>query len=280
LRRRIAVSRLRARGDRPSRSLARAIDGLTDPGAAPLENVRTAEIERLRNELEGSSQKLEITDYGAGSPCELPSSEAMMEGRRRRRTLGEVCRTSSTLPVWGRFLFRLVRELKPSDCIELGTSLGISTAYQAAAMELNGRGRILTLEGSASLASLARRNFERLELAQRVEVRIGRFADTLEAALDSIGRVDLAFVDGHHQERATLAYFEKMAPHLNRPAVVVFDDISWSPGMQRAWQAIAADERVGLAVDLGRIGVVTTGHRGRRRFVAVPPPPELMPVDA
>ena len=44
---------------------------------------------------------------------------------------------------------RLVRELRPHSCLELGTGVGVSAGYQAAAMELNGVGRLLTLDGSA-----------------------------------------------------------------------------------------------------------------------------------
>jgi hypothetical protein len=42
----------------------------------------------------------------------------------------------------------------------------------------------------------------------------------------------------------------------------VFDDIRWSDGMLRAWERIADDPRVALAVDLDRYGVAFTGGSG------------------
>jgi predicted O-methyltransferase YrrM len=83
----------------------------------------------------------------------------------------------------------------------------------------------------------------------------GRFQDTLADVAREQAPVDFAFIDGHHDEHATVAYFRQILPHLGRSAVLVFDDISWSPGMERAWKTVTADERVGLAVDLSAIGI-------------------------
>jgi predicted O-methyltransferase YrrM len=151
-------------------------------------------------------------------------------------------------------LFRLIRAFKPSVCLEMGTSLGISAAYQAAALELNGYGRIVTLEGEESLVRLARQNFERLGL-DRVTVVPGRFQDTLADVAREQAPLDFAFIDGHHDEHATVAYYRQILPHVGPSAVLVFDDISWSPGMGRAWKTIAQDERVGLAVDVSGVGI-------------------------
>jgi predicted O-methyltransferase YrrM len=51
-------------------------------------------------------------------------------------------------------LFKLVRTLQPATIVELGTCIGISAAYQAAAQQINHRGRIVTLEGSSTRAAL------------------------------------------------------------------------------------------------------------------------------
>lgn len=39
--------------------------------------------------------------------------------------------------------------------------------------------------------------------------------------------VDLAYIDGDHEKVATIRYFERIKPHLNPDAVVIFGDISW-----------------------------------------------------
>ena len=44
-------------------------------------------------------------------------------------------------------------------------------------------------------------------------------------------------------------------PYLSNGAVVVFDDISWSTGMRKAWAEIEEDERVSASIDLHTMGI-------------------------
>jgi len=150
----------------------------------------------------------------------------------------------------------------------MGTAVGISAAYQAAALKLNGYGTLVTLEGATSLADIAKKNFQHLGL-DTVEVIVGRFQDTLPGVLTDRQPVDYAFIDGHHDEQATLAYFEQILPFLAETSLLVFDDIAWSEGMKRAWKTIAQDRRVGVAVDLGPglgLCVIDTSVTKRRYF--------------
>jgi predicted O-methyltransferase YrrM len=149
----------------------------------------------------------------------------------------------------------------------MGTAVGISAAYQAAALSLNGHGTLVTLEGASTLADIATENFRLLGL-DTVELVVGRFQDTLPDVLTKRRPVDYVFVDGHHDEQATLAYFEQILPFLKETALLVFDDIGWSEGMKRAWNTITKDKRLSLAVDLGPVGVcvIDSSVVGRRYF--------------
>ncbi len=53
-----------------------------------------------------------------------------------------------------------------------------------------------------------------------------------------------------------MRYFKQVLPYLSDPAVIVFDDISWSPGMRKAWTEIENDEHVSASIDLNNIGIV------------------------
>jgi len=229
------------------------------------EKAWTARIERLRAELESSTQKVTRTDFGAG----LRTAQAGANGSSQRPDAGDgaviedevqrIARFSSKSGIWALFLFKLIRELRPVRCVEMGTALGLSGAFQAAALALNGRGTLTSLEGSAELAAIARRNWEGLGL-QGTNVVVGKFSDTLSSVLAAQGGpVDYVFVDGHHDENATLDYFEQLVPHLASPACLVFDDIAWSDGMQRAWRTIANDRRIQVSVDFGMMGVAIAG---------------------
>src|SRR5262249_11859596 len=149
---------------------------------------------------------------------------------------------------WCGLLFRMVRALRPASCVELGTAVGMSASYVGAALHLNGKGALATLEGSEGLAEVARQNLVRLGLTN-VEVITGRFQDTLGGALAQRAPVDFMFIDGHHDEAATQDYFQRSLTCTAERAVVVFDDIDWNDRMRRAWRTISKDRAVGLSLD-------------------------------
>lgn len=211
-------------------------------------------IENLRAELNASGKQITRMDYGAGNPDSTRTQEEARKGVEVTQTLGHLSQGVSKPPFWCLLLFKLIRTTRPSSCIEMGTAVGISGAYQAAALKLNGQGALVTLEGAPSLAEVATSNFQRLSL-QTVDMVVGRFDETLSSVLTRRRPVDYVFIDGHHDEQATLSYFEQIYPSLSDRALVVLDDINWSDGMKRAWKTIAQDKRVGGAVDLGLIGI-------------------------
>jgi predicted O-methyltransferase YrrM len=161
----------------------------------------------------------------------------MSAGVATTRVIGEVCKVASKPPVWAEVLFRLVRARRPANCVEMGTCMGISASYIASALKLNGQGRLVTLEGAAAFAEVARANLSSLGL-ENATVHVGRFADTLPPTLRDLQPVEFLFVDGHHDRDATLDYFAQARPHLAGTSTVVFDDIEWSEGMREAWTQI------------------------------------------
>jgi hypothetical protein len=103
-----------------------------------------------------------------------------------------------------------------------------------------------------------------------VQVVPGLFRNTLDDVLLASGPIGLAFVDGHHDEVATQEYFEQLLPHLEDPAVVVFDDIAWSEGMAAAWQALRRHPAVRLAVDIDKVGVCLVGSGAESLVIELP----------
>ena len=211
-------------------------------------------IEAKRKLLNSSSTKISITDFGAGKPDLALTEDKMYQGVNRDTTVGETCQIASKPYFWSILLFKLIREFKPSNCIELGTCLGISGAYQASAQKLNKRGKLITLEGAKSLASLAEKNLQQLGL-DNTHVVSGRFQDNLEKVLTENKPIDYAFIDGHHDMKATISYFEKFMPYLAKNSILVFDDISWSDGMRYAWKYIVKNKNIKISLDLGVIGI-------------------------
>jgi predicted O-methyltransferase YrrM len=254
LKTRSAISRLCNETDGVLNLLGDALKETLKNDVSQEEKLWIDKIESLREELNSSATKISIVDYGAGTPRLRLTDEEMYAGRVVNKTIGKVCRNSSKSYFWSLLLFKLIRKFKPSFCLELGTCFGISASFQAAALKLNGMGKIVTLEGAEPLAALAKEHFHVLGL-DNVSVVAGKFQDTLKDVLDAYVSVNYAFIDGHHDEKATLAYFRQIIPFLSGRALLIFDDISWSAGMKRAWNTIRADERIKISLDLKQIGV-------------------------
>jgi predicted O-methyltransferase YrrM len=254
-------------GNRITCSIAHSIRGALKCALTLEEKSWIDRIEQLRTQMNASTQQITRTDYGAGNPDSNRAQAEMQAGVEVVDTLGHISQVASKPALWCLLLFKLIRIVRPSSCLEMGTAVGISAAYQAAALKLNRHGFLVTLEGATSLADIARNNFKQLDL-DTVEVVPGRFQDTLTGVLTNRQPVDYVFVDGHHDEQATRAYFEHILPFLAEKALLVFDDIAWSKGMKRAWNTLAKDSRVGVAVDFGPVGlcVVSSSIAGRRYF--------------
>ena len=170
--------------------------------------------------------------------------------------IGGVACLFSVAPRWGTFLLRLVREIAPKSCLELGTGLGISTAYQAAALELNQSGTMTTLEGAKAWASIAEEGLAALGLSERARVEPGPIDATLTDVVARIAPIDYAYLDADHTEKTTTAHFDVILPHVAEGGIVVLDDISYSGEMWRAWRAVTHRDRVSTALALGRMGLV------------------------
>lgn len=222
-------------------------------------------VEALRARLAGSTEPVRLVDYGAGSPDSVRTVEEMQRGVIHDSSVGELCRRASKSPFWARLLFAVVREYRPQHGIELGTCRAVSASYQGGALRLSGTGGTLrTLEGADVLAAKSRQNLSEVGLDGVVSVVPGRFDQTLDGVLHELGSIDYAFIDGHHDERATLAYFHQLLPVLSSGALQVFDDIRWSAGMKRAWQTVCAGPRVAVSLDLRVVGICLLGVPGER----------------
>jgi predicted O-methyltransferase YrrM len=207
-------------------------------------------IEELRHRLGKDNRLLDIEDMGAGSAWS--GAETGSQALVHRRRISDIARRAAKPPRLGQLLFRVARHYRPGTIVELGTSLGLSTAYLASGAP---DAKVWTIEGSAAIAKTATDNLRGLGLGN-VEVSTGNFDDLLDPLLEKIGPIDLAFVDGNHRREPTLRYFDTLIRHCGRSAALIFDDIHWSLEMEQAWETIRKDPRVYLTIDLFFIGFV------------------------
>ncbi len=212
-------------------------------------------VENLRHELLRKQDKLRITDFGAGSGT----------GATNLRSIQSITRHAAKPKRLGQLLFRLVQYYQPQTIIELGTSLGLTTAYLAAAKS---SAKLITIEGSEAITKEATYHFHVLKL-KNIQQLTGNFDEMLLPALAEMKQVDFAFIDGNHRLQPTLQYFEQLMRYTNACSILVFDDIHWSIEMEQAWETVQADSRVRLTIDLFFIGLVffRTDFKEKQHFV-------------
>ena len=200
------------------------------------------EIENLRKQLLSDKTRIAVNDLGAGS----------VTGKTNSRQVGSIAKSAAKPPRVAQLLFRMVKFYKPSTVIELGTSLGITTAYLAKANVVS---KVVTMEGAEEIANLARENFNKLDL-RNVELVRGNFDDTLDKVLQKCGTPDFVFVDGNHRKEPTLRYFHQILPLCGNNSILIFDDIHWSEEMEEAWREIKMHESVRATIDIFYFGIV------------------------
>lgn len=186
---------------------------------------------------------LQIEDLGAGS--------SYTGARIRQVSIAQWTHRTAKNATWAAVLARGAAFLQPKVILELGTSLGFSTAYLAAACPT---ATIHTLEGSAPLATEAERWHRSLGLCN-ITYHVGN-ADDLLPSLVPMLKPDFVFLDANHTEEATLRYFHTLLPYCGPDTCLVFDDIHWSAGMHSAWQQIKQHPAVRQTVDMGQLGWV------------------------
>ena len=200
-------------------------------------------IEAVRKQLLQNSGEIEILDLGAGS----------RRNKSNRRKISDIAKNAEKPARFGELFYRLTRYFNPQTILELGTSLGMTTAYFAKGAP---DARVITMEGCPETARLAYQNFGKLGV-DAVDIGVGNIDDTLPAWLHAQQvPVDMVFFDANHRLEPTLRYFEEALPYGGDTSVFIFDDIYWSKEMTQAWEQIKAHPDVRVTVDLFWVGLV------------------------
>lgn len=178
----------------------------------------------IRRELTNSSKVLPHRDLGAGS--------RIRGGRKpQEKRVGEMAQSSLTPQSDLEALCRWLSVISNrGSMLELGTSFGLTAA---AVSQLGWK--VETWEGCPVTLDIAKDVWQRVGSASSIVARLGDFRELLPQVAEG-AKWDVAFLDGLHEEQATLELADALAPHVE--VCLVVDDIAWSPGMHRAWLAL------------------------------------------
>jgi caffeoyl-CoA O-methyltransferase len=128
--------------------------------------------------------------------------------------------TINVSPNEGKLLYLLTKMAGAKRVLEIGTLGGYSTTWLARALPTDGK--VITLELDQKHAEVARQNLDRAGVADRVEVRVGRAADSLRTMIEQReAPFDLIFIDA---DKAGYVEYLDLSLHLSRPGTVILAD--------------------------------------------------------
>ena len=202
-------------------------------------------------------------------PCVLNSKPARrscpwwITARVQPATLDRsgIARHSLKRPKHARALAALAAHLPSQAALELGTSLGLTSAYLAGHAET-----LTTVEGNPHIQALAQSNWTKLGVSN-IRSFSGEFDATWEAFANQ--EYDLIFIDGNHRGEALIRYVEKSLPLLHPDGVIVCDDIHWSPDMEAAWEHLRSMPEWTLQMDAFEWGLLTRNQALKREHVCI-----------
>jgi predicted O-methyltransferase YrrM len=198
-------------------------------------------LETYRKQLRENQEVIEVTDFGAGS--------RIFKSNRRR--VSDIAKHAGISKKRSRLLLRLIQYFQFENVLELGTSLGMSTAAMALG---NPKSTIISLEGCPETAKVAQQMLDDFQL-KNISMEVGNFKETMPKVLKN-QVFDCIYFDGNHSKEATLKYFETCLPHVHNDSLLLFDDIHWSKDMEAAWETIKNHPKVQVTIDTYQWGFV------------------------
>lgn len=123
------------------------------------------------------------------------------------------------LPETRKFLKELCAKYNPQNILEVGTAIGFSASY----MLLNSNAKITCCEASKPNIILAKQNFEKLNLTNRVEIIEGDCIKTLPSLNGR--KFDLIFLDGPKGFYPQI--LKLLLPLLSESGVFVADNVEF-----------------------------------------------------
>jgi predicted O-methyltransferase YrrM len=164
-----------------------------------------------------------------------------------------------TAPEQAQLMAFLVELIGARRILEIGCFTGYSALAMALALPADGR--LITLEANAEPVEIGRRAWRAADVEDRIEVRLGLAAESLERLLaeGAAASFDLAFIDA--DKKSYDAYYERALVLVRPGGLILLDNMLWGgavadPANQErqtlALQALNAklhrDERITLSL--------------------------------
>ena len=150
-----------------------------------------------------------------------PDDAVVAELREETARLGRMA-VMQIAPDQASLLRILVSAIGARRAIEVGTFTGLSAL--AIARGLPPDGRLLCLDVSDEWTRIARRYWEKAGVGDRIELRLGPAADTLQS-LPETPSFDFAFIDA--DKKSYGLYWQEVVRRLRPGGIVAVDNVLW-----------------------------------------------------
>lgn len=205
-----------------------------------------------------ANRSIQITDRLYDYMIANSVREAPILAELRAETAGMPHAMMQIGPEQGQFMALLVRLMGARNIVEVGTFTGYSSLAMALAAK---DARITCCDISEEYTAVARRYWARAGVADRIDLRLGPAAKTLEGMLadGARGKVDFAFIDADKTNYAR--YYELILEMLRPGGLVAIDNVLWggevadpavndqdTVAIRGVNKKVLADERVDLSL--------------------------------
>jgi|TARA_B110000495_G_scaffold47739_1_gene39789 caffeoyl-CoA O-methyltransferase len=121
----------------------------------------------------------------------------------------------------GRVLSMLSHMIQPTNILEIGTYTGYSAICLAEGLKKGGK--VVTIDRNAELEDFALSYFEKANVSNKIDFRIGNAIDIIPSLKEAF---DLVFIDADKTNYSN--YFDLVIDKLPKGAYIIADNVLWS----------------------------------------------------
>ena len=121
----------------------------------------------------------------------------------------------------GRVLSMLSHMIQPTNILEIGTYTGYSAICLAEGLKEDGK--VVTIDRNAELEDFALSYFEKANVSNKIDFRIGNAIDIIPTLKETF---DLVFIDADKTNYSN--YFDLVIDKLPKGAYIIADNVLWS----------------------------------------------------
>jgi predicted O-methyltransferase YrrM len=192
---------------------------------------------------------------------ELETSSFLQELGEKLAPYSNLKTGSMLSPLRAPVMYTFIRMFKPAIVVETGVASGVSTSVILKAMNMNGTGKLYSIDLAASPDTDP---FVRLppgkqpgwlvpeDLKDRWEFHAGKSSDILPVLLPKLKLIDLFIHDSLHTYENMRYEYHEAYPYLRGGGVLASDDITWNS----AWSEMVEEVKPAKTTEFYALGMM------------------------